>query len=138
MEVEDIRNAGLKVTQPRMRILEMFENSPMRHMGAEEIYRKLLEDGQDIGLATVYRVLTQFESAGLLTRHHFESGHAVYELSEQQHHDHIVCVRCGRVDEFRNEEIEALQDTIAGEAGYKVTDHVLYIYGVCSSCQEQE
>lgn len=137
MEVEDIRNAGLKVTQPRMRILEMFENSLMRHMGAEEIYRKLLEDGQDIGLATVYRVLTQFESAGLLTRHHFESGHAVYELSEQQHHDHIVCVRCGKVDEFRNEEIEALQNSIADRAGYKMTDHVLHIYGVCASCQEE-
>jgi len=137
LEVEDIRNAGLKVTQPRMRILEMFENSLMRHMGAEEIYRKLLEDGQDIGLATVYRVLTQFESAGLLTRHHFESGHAVYELSEQQHHDHIVCVRCGKVDEFRNEEIEALQNSIADRAGYKMTDHVLHIYGVCASCQEE-
>lgn len=136
MEVEDIRNAGLKVTQPRMRILEMFESSPTRHMGAEEIYRKLLDDGQDIGLATVYRVLTQFESAGLLTRHHFESGHAVYELSEQQHHDHIVCVRCGRVDEFRNEQIETLQDQIAEKAGYKVTDHVLYIYGVCAKCQD--
>lgn len=135
MEVEDIRNAGLKVTQPRMRILEMFENSPTRHMGAEEIYRKLLDDGQDIGLATVYRVLTQFESAGLLSRHHFESGHAVYELAEQQHHDHIVCVRCGRVDEFRSEEIEALQHSIADRAGYKMTDHVLYIYGICQKCQ---
>lgn len=137
MEVEDIRNAGLKVTQPRMRILAMFENSPTRHMGAEEIYRKLLEDGQDIGLATVYRVLTQFEAAGLLTRHHFESGHAVYELTEQQHHDHIVCVRCGRVDEFQSEEIETLQRAIAEKAGYEMTDHVLYIYGVCQKCQKQ-
>ncbi|GAB4358522.1 MAG: ferric iron uptake transcriptional regulator [Gammaproteobacteria bacterium] len=137
MQADDIRNAGLKVTQPRVRILEMFENSPTRHMGAEEVYRKLLEDGQDIGLATVYRVLTQFESAGLLTRHHFESGHAVYELSEPQHHDHIVCVRCGRVDEFRNDEIEALQDQIADKAGYQVTDHVLYIYGICADCQKK-
>ncbi|KAA3626408.1 MAG: ferric iron uptake transcriptional regulator [Proteobacteria bacterium] len=138
MEGEDIRNAGLKVTQPRLRILDMFESSPARHMGAEEVYRNLLEDGHDIGLATVYRVLTQFEAAGLLTRHHFESGHAVYELTQSKHHDHIVCVRCGRVDEFRNDEIEKLQRSIAEKAGYEITDHVLYIYGLCSPCRQKE
>ncbi len=135
MESDDIRNAGLKVTQPRLRILEMLESSPTRHMGAEEIYLRLAEGGHDIGLATVYRVLTQFESAGLLKRHHFESGHAVYELAPEKHHDHIVCVRCGKVDEFRNEEIESLQRTIARQAGYEMTDHVLYIYGLCDECR---
>ena len=135
-ESQELRNAGLKVTLPRVKILEILERSNPRHISAEDMYKALLESGEDIGLATVYRVLTQFETAGLVTRHHFEGGHSVFELNEGPHHDHILCVKCGRVDEFVDPEIEARQKKIAGAKGYEMTDHSLYIYGICSSCRK--
>lgn len=137
MERHDLRKAGLKVTLPRLKILEILEANRQRHMSAEDLYKSLLESGEDIGLATVYRVLTQFESAGLVVRHHFEGGHSVFELDDGEHHDHIVCVRCGRVDEFVDDVIEDRQEHIARDAGYQMTDHSLYIYGICSGCQEE-
>ena len=138
METQDIRKAGLKVTLPRVKILQILENSDARHFSAEDVYKMLLESGEEIGLATVYRVLTQFETAGLVTRHHFDSGHSVFELDQGDHHDHIVCVRCGKVDEFVDETIERRQHEIAKSAGYKMTDHCLYIYGLCEACQAKE
>ncbi len=134
MESKDLRRAGLKVTLPRLKILEILEGSEQRHMSAEDLYKSLLESGEDIGLATVYRVLTQFESAGLVVRHHFEGGTSVFELDDGAHHDHIVCVKCGRVDEFMDEVIEKRQQEIAARAGYEMTDHSLYIYGICADC----
>ena len=131
MESQDLRNAGLKVTLPRLKILEMLEKSPTRHLSAEEIYRMLIESDEEIGLATVYRVLTQFETAGLVTRHHFEGGHAVFEIDEGGHHDHIVCVQCGHVDEFVDEVIEHRQREKAAEMGFKLTEHSLIMYGTC-------
>ncbi|HEV7164944.1 MAG TPA: ferric iron uptake transcriptional regulator [Gammaproteobacteria bacterium] len=135
-ESQELRNAGLKVTLPRVKILEILERSNARHISAEDMYKALLESGEDIGLATVYRVLTQFETAGLVTRHHFEGGHSVFELNQGAHHDHILCVKCGRVDEFVDSEIEARQKKIASAKGYEMTDHSLYIYGICSSCRK--
>jgi len=135
MESADIKKAGLKVTLPRIKILEIMEKSAMRHLSAEDVYKHLLEDGEEVGLATVYRVLTQFESAGLVTRHHFEGGHSVFELNQGHHHDHIVCVKCGKIEEFVDETIEQRQKDIAAKAGFQITDHCLYIYGVCASCQ---
>jgi Fur family ferric uptake transcriptional regulator len=131
MESQDLRKAGLKVTLPRLKILEMLENSPNRHLSAEEIYRQLRESSEDIGLATVYRVLTQFEAAGLVTRHHFEGGHAVFELERGHHHDHIVCVDCGQVSEFEDETIENRQRARARELGYRLIEHSLIMYGEC-------
>jgi Fur family transcriptional regulator, ferric uptake regulator len=131
MESQDLRKAGLKVTLPRLKILEMLEHSPTRHMSAEEIYRQLMETDEDIGLATVYRVLTQFESAGLVTRHHFEGGHAVFELERGHHHDHMVCVKCGHVDEFEDETIEKRQRERAEALGYRLIEHSLIMYGEC-------
>lgn len=135
-ESQELRNAGLKVTLPRVKILEILEKSSARHISAEDLYKALLESGEDIGLATVYRVLTQFETAGLVTRHHFEGGHSVFELNQGAHHDHILCVKCGRVDEFMDAEIESRQKKIASAKGYEMTDHSLYIYGICSSCRK--
>lgn len=134
METQDLRKAGLKVTLPRLKILELLENSPQRHMSAEDMYKALLDQGEEIGLATVYRVLTQFESAGLVSRLHFEGGHSVFELNEGEHHDHMVCVKCGKVKEFVDEVIEGRQDKIAEQAGWEMTDHSLYIYGICPGC----
>jgi Fur family ferric uptake transcriptional regulator len=128
---EEIRNAGLKVTLPRIKILDLLEKMGDQHLSAEDVYRLLLEGGEEIGLATVYRVLTQFESAGLVTRHHFEGGLAVFELNRGGHHDHIVCVSCGRVEEFFDETIERRQQEIAAEKGFTVEDHALTIYGHC-------
>ena len=136
MESSDLKKAGLKVTLPRMKILELLEASKIRHQSAEDIYRALLDDGEEIGLATVYRVLTQFEAAGLVERHHFESGQAVFELSEKGHHDHIVCVSCGKVEEFYDEMIENRQREVASSKGYLVTDHSLTLYGQCPDCQD--
>ncbi|PCJ84340.1 MAG: ferric iron uptake transcriptional regulator [Thiotrichaceae bacterium] len=136
MESSDLKKAGLKITLPRMKILEFLESSKIRHQSAEEIYRSLLNDGEEIGLATVYRVLTQFETAGLVERHHFESGQAVFELSEKGHHDHIVCVSCGKVEEFYDELIENRQREVADEKGYHVTDHSLTLYGKCPDCRD--
>ena len=135
MESADIKKAGLKVTLPRVKILDIMESSSMRHLSAEDVYKQLLEDGEEVGLATVYRVLTQFETAGLVTRHHFEGGHSVFELNQGHHHDHIVCVKCGKIEEFVDETIEQRQKDIAAKAGFEITDHCLYIYGVCASCQ---
>ena len=136
MESHELRKAGLKVTLPRVKILEILEKSPQRHMSAEDMYKALLESGEEIGLATVYRVLTQFEDAGLVTRHHFEGGHSMFEMNEGDHHDHILCVKCGRVDEFVDEVIEKRQEQIAEETGYEMTDHSLYIYGICPKCRK--
>lgn len=128
MESQDLRNAGLKVTQPRMRILEILEQARPRHMTAEDIYRTLIEHGDDIGLATVYRVLTQFEAAGLVMKHNFEGGQAVFELDRGEHHDHMVCTETGKVIEFFSEEIERLQHEIAEKHGYTIEDHSLVLY----------
>ncbi|GIX21244.1 MAG: transcriptional repressor [Gammaproteobacteria bacterium] len=131
MESSDIKKAGLKVTLPRMRILEILERSEEGHMTAEAIYRALMESGEEIGLATVYRVLTQFENAGLVIRHHFEGGQAVFEIDRGQHHDHLVCVKCGKVVEFYDEVIEQRQRDIAEKNGFKLTDHSMILYGEC-------
>jgi Fur family transcriptional regulator, ferric uptake regulator len=132
LESQDLKKAGLKVTLPRMKILELLESSEGRHLSAEAIYRQLLEDGEEIGLATVYRVLTQFEAAGLVNRHHFEGNQAVFELERGRHHDHIVCVNCGRVDEFMDNIIEDRQKAIAEKHGYTIKDHALILYGECN------
>lgn len=129
MQEEDIKGAGLKVTQPRVKILDLFNNSPERHLSAEDIYKTLIANGEEIGLATVYRVLTQFEAAGLLNRHHFEGGQAVFELASDEHHDHMVCIRTGKVVEFYDEVIEQRQREIAEKHGFKITDHSLILYG---------
>lgn len=135
METTDLKKAGLKVTLPRMKILELLEEGQLRHQTAEDIYKTLLEQGEEIGLATVYRVLTQFEGAGLVTRHHFEGGQAVFELNQGEHHDHLVCVSCGRVVEFMDEVIEQHQKQIAKDNGFEITEHSLIIYGRCKNCQ---
>lgn len=129
MSKSDIKNAGLKVTVPRLKILELLENSDERHLKAEDIYRSLHEADDDISLATVYRVLTQFEQAGLVTRHHFEGGHAVFEVDDGEHHDHLVDVETGRVVEFFDEELEALQKKIADRHGFTITEHTMILYG---------
>ncbi len=134
--ITQLKDSGLKVTGPRLKILDLFERNPDAHMSAEDVYRLLLEEQIDIGVATIYRVLTQFEQAEILLRHHFETGKAVYELNRGGHHDHIVCVKCGLVTEFFEPEIEAMQDRIAAEHGYKIVDHALYMYGVCQQCQK--
>ncbi len=133
METADLKKAGLKVTLPRMKILELLEIGDHRHQSAEDIYKGLLEAGEEIGLATVYRVLTQFESAGLVTRHHFEGGQAVFELNQGGHHDHLVCVKCGKVVEFMDVTIEERQQQIARENGFAITEHSLILYGHCNS-----
>ena len=131
MENQDIRKAGLKVTLPRVKILEILESSDSRHMTAEDVYKQLLERGEDIGLATVYRVLTQFVNAGLAEKHHFEGGQAVFELNRGRHHDHIVCQQCGRVEEFVDDTIEKCQRKVADKSGFEIVDHSLIIYGRC-------
>jgi len=127
-ESQDLRKAGLKVTHPRMRILDTLSTSNKKHMTAEDVYRELLEQGDDIGLATVYRVLNQFETAGMVVRHHFEGGQSVYELDQDGHHDHMVCVETGKVIEFQNAEIERLQREIAEAHGYELEEHSLVLY----------
>lgn len=131
LEQTDLRKAGLKVTAPRVKILEILAGSAAHHLSAEDIYRILLESNEDIGLATVYRVLTQFEAAGLVSRHHFEGGMAVFELNRGEHHDHIVCVDCGRVEEFSDSAIEQRQQAIAAARGFDIADHALILYGHC-------
>ena len=135
MDNTELRKAGLKVTLPRLKILEILEDAKKRHMSAEDVYKALIAGGDDIGLATVYRVLTQFEAAGLVVRHNFEGGHSVFELSQGEHHDHLVCVKCGGVEEFYDEMIEERQEAVAQEKGFEMTDHALNIYGICKSCQ---
>ena len=137
METNELRNVGLKVTLPRVKILEILERpTEERHLTAEKVYKILLSENEEIGLATVYRVLTQFEAAGLVTRHHFEGGNSVFELNKGSHHDHIVCMKCGRVDEFTDNVIEKHQEDIAKKLGYELTDHSLCLYGFCSSCKK--
>ena len=131
MEGKDLRKAGLKVTLPRLKILEILESSATRHLSAEDIYRTLLDSNEDIGLATVYRVLTQFEAAGLVTRHHFENGMAVFELNHGDHHDHIVCLDCGKVEEFMDAGIEERQKAVAAQLGFEIHDHSMILYGRC-------
>lgn len=130
--VDELKNTGLKATLPRLKILEIFHKSEQRHMTAEDVYRVLLIERADVGLATVYRVLMQFEQAGLLTRSNFESGKAVYELNEGQHHDHLVCLDCGRVEEFYDADIENRQHAVAKAKGFEIADHSLSIYAHCT------
>ena len=134
-ESQDLKNHGLKATLPRVKILEIMESSPIRHLSAEDIYKLLISNDVEVGLATVYRVLTQFEAAGMVIRHHFEGGRSVFEISGDLHHDHIVCVRCGKVEEFRDEEIESRQRQIAKNLGFELTDHNLNMYGLCPLCR---
>ena len=130
--VHDLKTIGLKATGPRLRILKLFESSKVRHLSAEDVYRILMNEEPDVGLATVYRVLTQFEQAGILKRHHFESGKAVFELNEGSHHDHLVCMQCGRVEEFYDAEIEKRQVRVAKERGFAIREHSLYLYADCT------
>ena len=140
-QFDDLKAMGLKVTEPRLKILSLFKKATLegeRHLSAEEVYKRLLQENSDIGLATVYRVLTQFEQAGILLRHRFDEGRASYELRGGGHHDHIVCVRCGRVEEFVDPSIEDAQRAVAVRLGYELTDHALVLYGVCSACRAEE
>ena len=127
----ELKSAGLKATIPRLKILEIFQNGTQRHMSAEDVYKELLAEGNDVGLATVYRVLTQFEQAGLLKRSNFESGKSVFEINEGKHHDHLVCLQCGRVEEFYDADIEKRQQKVAADQGFELQDHSLALYGNC-------
>lgn len=133
-KIEELKSTGLKATLPRLKILEIFQSGGQRHMTAEDVYRVLLNHHSDIGLATVYRVLTQFEQAGILERSHFESGKAVYELNEGTHHDHLVCTGCGKVEEFYDAEIEQRQQNVAKDKGWALQDHAMSLYGLCADC----
>lgn len=128
----DLKNAGLKVTLPRLKILKLFETSAVRHLTAEDVYKTLVTEGEDVGLATVYRVLTQFEAAGLLVRHHFEGDKSVFELNQGHHHDHLVCLQCGKVEEFCDPDIEKRQEKIAKEHGFAIREHSLYLFADCT------
>jgi len=130
--IDELKNTGLKATVPRLKILEVFQRGTQRHMTAEDVFRVLLQERSDVGLATVYRVLTQFEQASILSRSHFESGKAVYELNEGQHHDHLVCLDCGRVEEFYDAEIEKRQHAVAKSKGFAISDHALSLYATCT------
>ena len=138
MNDKQLREAGLKVTLPRIKILQILENAKQHHLRAEDVYKALLDSGDDVGLATVYRVLTQFETAGLVTRHHFEGGNSVFEIDQGEHHDHLVCVKCGSVEEFLDNSIEERQAEIAKAANFNMTDHSLVIYGICADCTGKE
>jgi len=137
LENQQIKQAGLKVTAPRVKILGILEKSLKRHLSAEDVYKELLKQDEDIGLATVYRVLTQFENAGLVSRRHFEGGQSVFELNSGDHHDHLVCLNCGRVIEFTDPVIESRQVAIAAEQGFEIQDHSLIVYGVCTKCDKR-
>ncbi len=132
--IDELKNTGLKATLPRLKILEIFQTGGLRHMTAEDVFRILLNEHSDIGLATVYRVLAQFEQAGILERSHFESGKAVYELNEGKHHDHLICTSCGKVEEFYDAEIERRQQMIALDKGWVMQDHAMSLYGLCADC----
>ena len=134
-ESQELKDAGLKITLPRVKILQILESSPAHHLSAEDVYKQLLTNDEEIGIGTVYRVLTQFEDAGLVKRHHFEGGHSVFEIAKTEHHDHIVCVKCGRVEEFTDAGIERRQQEIADSFGYQLTDHNLNMYGLCPRCR---
>ncbi|MDH3326882.1 MAG: ferric iron uptake transcriptional regulator [Gammaproteobacteria bacterium] len=135
MDKQNLKDAGLKATLPRVKILEVLEQTDNTHMSAEDICNVFAENNEDIALATVYRVLTQFEAAGMVCRHRFEDGRAVFELNRGDHHDHLVCMKCGEVVEFVDSIIEERQEQIAKDAGFEMTDHCLYIYGICGSCK---
>jgi len=135
LENSQLKKAGLKITHPRVKILQILESCEKRHISAEEVYKLLLAADEEVGLATVYRVLTQFEAAEIVTRHHFEGNHSVFELESGEHHDHLVCVSCGKVEEFQDEVIEERQIQLAKSRGFTLTDHSLYLYGKCPSCQ---
>lgn len=135
--IDDLKSTGLKATLPRLKILEIFQTSSVRHLTAEDVFRVLLQEHSDIGLATVYRVLTQFEQAGLLIRSNFESGKAIYELDEGQHHDHFVCTVCGKVEEFFDPEIEKRQQIVAKAKGWVVLEHSMALYGHCATCAQR-
>ena len=135
MDSSDLKQAGLKTALPRLKVLSILESSKVRHLSAEDVYKELLDEEATIGLATVYRVLTQFENAGLVIRHNFEGERAVFELNDADHHDHLVCANCGRVDEFFDDRIEALQEKVAQEHGFTLQDHSLTLYGVCKRCK---
>lgn len=135
---QQLKKAGLKITLPRLKVLQILELRKDNHLTAEDVYKQLQDSGEDVGLATVYRVLTQFEAAGLVDRHNFEGGPSVYELSQGAHHDHLVCVQCGKVEEFVDDTIEERQAIIAAKSGFKMTDHSLNIYGICPNCQNKE
>nr|WP_067286168.1 ferric iron uptake transcriptional regulator [Marinobacterium profundum] len=139
LENQELRKAGLKVTLPRVKIYQILERAGEGdHFSAEDIYKLLIEQGEDVGLATVYRVLTQFETAGLVSRHHFEGGHSVFELASDQQHDHVVCVRCGKVREFTDPELVRRQNAIAEDLGFRLTDRTLYLYGLCKDgCEKR-
>ena len=136
MDSADLKEAGLKTTLPRLRVLSILENSKVRHLSAEDVYKELLlEDNESVGLATVYRVLTQFEDAGLVIKHNFEGERAVFELNDEDHHDHMVCAKCGNVTEFFERRIESLQEKVADDHGFTIQDHSLILYGICKRCQ---
>ncbi len=135
-DISDLKKAGLKATLPRLKILSILEAAPVRHMTAEDVYKRLLEAGEEVGLATVYRVLTQFEAAGLVIRHNFEGGRSVFEINEGHHHDHMVCIECGKVFEFYDSAIEERQRMVAGKAGFVMEEHSLYIYGMCQGMKK--
>ncbi len=140
LQADHIHAIGLKATVPRLKVLELFKDASRHHLSAEEIYRSLTSDGSEMSLATIYRVLIQFEQAGLLVRHHFESGKAVFELKQGEHHDHLICLVCGRVEEFCDDEIERLQHAVAEARGYRLHEHALALYGVCADpeCQARQ
>jgi Fur family transcriptional regulator, ferric uptake regulator len=135
-DIDELKKAGLKATLPRLKILSILEAGGGRHMTAEDVYKSLTEAGEEVGLATVYRVLTQFETAGLIIRHNFEGGRAVYEVNQGSHHDHMVCMECGKVFEFYDDAIEVRQKDIAAKAGFAIEDHALYLYGVCEGMKK--
>lgn len=135
MDKQDLKNAGLKITLPRLKIFQILEQAKPHHMSAEEVYTSLINAGEDVGLATVYRVLTQFEAAGLIKRHHFAGDRSVYEIDQGEHHDHLVCIKCNKVEEFIDELIEQRQQAVAEHTGFIMTDHNLTIYGICASCR---
>lgn len=134
IEGNQLKSAGLKITAPRLKILQVLEHARDHHLSAENVYKTLIDMGEDVSLATVYRVLTQFEAAGLIDRHNFEGGYSVFELRQDTHHDHLVCVKCGHVEEFLDEIIESRQHQIASKAQFKMTGHALNIYGICAKC----
>ncbi len=136
MDAEDLKSVGLKVTLPRLKILEVLERSTNHHLSAEDIYRALMEQDEDVGVATIYRVLTQFEESGIVNKLNFENNQAVYELSNVEHHDHLVCVKCNIIIEFQDDVIEQHQLQIANKYGFQLTDHSLYLYGLCKTCKE--
>ncbi|HIF88364.1 MAG TPA: ferric iron uptake transcriptional regulator [Candidatus Thioglobus sp.] len=135
MDAQDLKSAGLKVTLPRLKILEVLEKSPNHHLSAEDIYRTLIEQNEEVGVATIYRVLTQFEESGIVNKLNFENNLSVYELSNVEHHDHLVCVKCNEIVEFQDDVIESHQLQIAKQHGFQLTDHSLYLYGLCRRCQ---